>query len=355
MLERLNNSETIKSIDISDMLGVQEAFPAQCRDAVALAGQAEFGDPGTVDAIVVLGMGASGIGGDIVKALYERELKVPIAVVKGYELPAYVGSNSLVFAVSYSGETEETLAAVAAAEERNAHVIAITSGGRLKETAERKGYPVVPAPSGLQPRAALGHLSLPVIIGLEKLGLISEVSAAIGETLGILEMMSEHMGAKASSSSNIAKQLAGHLYERMPVIYGSDGPPGVAALRWKCQFNENSKVPAYWNQFPDLNHNEIVGWQELPEISQKCCLVTLRSPGEHDRIKRRVEVTLPLIENAVAESLQVWAEGDSEIARLYSLIYLGDITSAYLAILNGVDPTPVERIQMLKKKLKEGN
>jgi glucose/mannose-6-phosphate isomerase len=354
MLERLNDPETINSIDISGMLGVLEAFPAQCRDAVSVAAKAEFGQPGNkFNAVAVLGMGASGIGGDIVKALYEPVLGLPVAVVKTYNLPAYKNSDSLVFAVSYSGDTEETLSAVAEAKDRKAHIIAVTSGGRLKEIAEAEGYPVVPAPAGLQPRAALGHLSLPVILGLEKQGLISGASEAISETLDVLEMMSEQMKADKPADGNIAKQLAGRLFGKLPVIYGSDGGPAVAALRWKCQLNENGKVPAYWNQFPDLDHNEIVGWQELPEIAEKCCLVTLRSEGEHPRVSKRVKVTLPLMENHVAESLQVWAEGESALSRLYSLIYLGDLVSVYLALLNGVDPTPVERIQLLKQKLRE--
>jgi glucose/mannose-6-phosphate isomerase len=354
MPERLDDAKLIKSIDLSGMLGVLEAFPTQCRDAVDVAAKADFGKPqDTYNTVAVLGMGASGIGGDIIKALYEPVLNIPIAVVKTYKLPGYINSGSLVFAVSYSGDTEETLAALEEAQARKAHIIAVTSGGRLKAIAEAEGYPIVPAPAGLQPRAALGHLSLPVILGLEKLGLINGASAEVDEALVVLDMMSQSLGAGSPLGRNIAKQLAANLLGRLPIIFGSDGGPAVAALRWKCQMNENGKVPAYWNQFPDLDHNEIVGWQKLPEITKKCCLVTLRSEGEHPRVSKRVNVTLPLIESHLAESLQVWAEGESALSRLYSLIYLGDLVSVFLAILNGVDPTPVERIQLLKKKLRE--
>lgn len=354
MPERLNDPETIKSIDISDMLGVTGAFPAQCREAVALAESLDFGkSDGGVSSVVTLGMGGSGIGGDIVKALLEPKSKVPVNVCKGYSLPAFVGPDTLVFAISYSGGTEETLATFRQAADAGAKIIAVTSGGSLEEQAKERGFPVIKVPGGLQPRAALGYLSMTVVVALEKLGLIDGVRPDIDETLEVLEMMSEHMGAAGPAGNNIAKQLAGRLYEKMPVVYGSEGTPAVAALRWKCQFNENSKVPAYWHQFPELNHNEIVGWQELSEVAERCCLVTLRSPGENARTQKRIEISLPLLEGIVGESLQVWSEGDSELARLYSLIYLGDFTSVYLAILNGVDPTPVERIKLLKEKLAE--
>ncbi|MFA5866552.1 MAG: bifunctional phosphoglucose/phosphomannose isomerase [Actinomycetota bacterium] len=355
MLERLNDPETIKSIDISDMLGVIGAFPAQCREAVSLAESFDFGKlSGDVSSIVTLGMGGSGIGGDIVKALLEPKSKVPVNVCKGYSLPAFVGPDTLVFAISYSGGTEETLTTLQRAADVGSKIIAVTSDGSLEKEAKKRGFPVIKVPGGLQPRAALGYLSLTVVVVLEKLGFIEDVRADIEETLGILEMMSEHMSPDSPAGNNIAKQLAGRLYEKMPVVYGSEGTPAVAALRWKCQFNENSKVPAFWHQFPELNHNEIVGWQELGEVAKRCCLITLRSPGENPRTRKRVEISLPLLEGVVGESLQVWSEGDSELARLYSLIYLGDFTSVYLAILNGVDPTPVERIQLLKKKLREG-
>jgi glucose/mannose-6-phosphate isomerase len=356
MLKRLDDPETLKSIDVADMLGVTGAFPAQCREAVALAEAVDYGTlSGDVSSIVTLGMGGSGIGGDIVKALLEPKSKVPVTVCKGYSLPAFVGSDTLVFTISYSGGTEETLSTFRQAVDAGAKIIAVTSGGSLEEQAKEHGFPVITMPGGLQPRAALGYLSLTVVVALAKLGLIKDIKADIDETLEILEMMSEHMGAASLAGNNIAKQLAGRFYEKMPVVYGSEGIPAVAALRWKCQFNENSKVPAFWHQFPELNHNEIVGWQELGEVAERCCLMTLRSPGENERTQKRIEITLPLLEGIVGESLQVWSEGDSDLARLYSLIYLGDFTSVYLAILNGVDPTPVERIQLLKEKLADSN
>jgi glucose/mannose-6-phosphate isomerase len=354
MLERLNDSETLKSIDAADMLGVTGAFPAQCREAVALAESIDFGKSGgSVASIVTLGMGGSGIGGDIVKALLEPNSKVPVTVCKGYSLPAFVGPDTLVLAISYSGGTEETMTTFRQAVDAGARIIAITSGGSLNDEAKNRGFPVIKVPGGLQPRAALGYLSLTVMVALAKLGFIKNIKADIDETLEILKMMSEHMGSASPAGNNIAKQLAGRFYEKMPVVYGSEGIPAVAALRWKCQFNENSKVPAFWHQFPELNHNEIVGWQELGDVAEKCCLITLRSPGENARTQKRIEISLPFLEGIVGESLQVWSEGDSDLARLYSLIYLGDFTSVYLAILNGVDPTPVERIQLLKKKLSE--
>ncbi len=355
----MDDLDNLKAIDVSDMLGAVGALPAQCREAVALADKTDLKSllsavSGTdVSVITVLGMGGSGIGGDIVKAIVEPKVAVPVIVNKGYELPACVGHGALVFAVSYSGETEETLASFEKAVSRGARIVAVTTGGRLRERAKELALPVAQVPAGLQPRAALGYLSLTMLVLLERIGLIKDLRADIDEMLEILERMSGEMSAASPLAGNTAKKLAGRLYGKLPVIYGSEGVPAVAALRWKCQFNENSKTPAFWNQFPELDHNEIVGWHELADISGRCCLVVLRSSAENKRIAKRVEVTLPLIESSSGGSLQVWDDGESNLARLFSLIYVGDFTSVYLALINGVDPTPVERIKMLKEKLQD--
>jgi glucose/mannose-6-phosphate isomerase len=359
MNNRLDDTNHIRSIDLSDLLGVAERLPEQCREGISLAAGAPLDDLAAalravpVTNIVTLGMGASGIGGDIIKTILESILPVPIVVTKGYNIPRFVGPGSLVLAISYSGETEETLTAFEAAIASGARAVAFTSGGTLAKQAELHNVPVVKVPAGMQPRAALGYLSLPLLVALTKLGLLADQNEGIRETLDLLDRMSLALRSETPFDSNQAKQLASRLSGRVPVIYGSEGTPGVAAFRWKCQINENSKSPAFWNQFPDLDHNEITGWQELKNVTEHFCLIQLRMPGEPARINKRVEVTMQLIKDSFGEIVEVTAEGKSSLARLFSLMYLGDVTSMYLAILNGVDPTPVERIQELKRRLKD--
>ena len=355
-IEDLNLPEQIDQVDREGMLKVIESFPEQCREALAIAEQAEVAAPSAVSSVVILGMGGSGIGGSMIKVLLEREIRVPISVVKGYELPAFVDEKALVFAVSYSGDTEETLATFEEARlRRRANVVAITSNGRLKERATEEGLSLIEIPTGYQPRAALGYLFLPILVILGKAGLVSDKTESIEEAIEILKVESSRFAVKTPAGQNDAKRLAAELYGKIPIIYGAEGISSAAALRWKTQFHENSKIPAFYNVFSELNHNEIVGWEMLEEQTQMFDLIVLRHAGEYGRNKKRIEITLPMISDHLYSVREVWAEGESDVARLLSLIYIGDFTSAYLAILYGVDPTPVERIKLLKEKLQQGN
>ncbi len=311
------------------------------------------GAAGGISSVVTLGMGGSGIGGDVVKAIVEDDLAVPFIVCKGYKLPAFVDPGTLVIAISYSGETEETLTAFEAAEAAGASILVITSGGRIAARASEADYPVVAVPAGLQPRAALGYLALSALVALRRIGLVANESGDIDETLALLVKLSSDFGPAMPTSDNPAKRLAGTLLSKLPVIYGTEGISAIAALRWKCQINENAKTPSFWHAFPELNHNEIVGWQELASVTKEFGLVVLRDSGEYGRVSARIGITVPLISEAFANVAEVTSEGITPLARLMSLIYLGDFASVYLAILNGVDPTPVERIQELKSKLSE--
>lgn len=353
-IEDLNLPEQIEQVDREGMLKAIEDFPQQCKEAMAIGEKAEIVAPSDVSSVVVLGMGGSGIGGDMVKVLLEGEIKVPVCVVKGYELPAFVDEKVLVFVVSYSGDTEETLATFEEARlRRRANVVAITSNGRLKERATEERISLIEIPSGYQPRAALGYLFLPILVILGKVGLASDKTESIKEAIEILKGESLRFAVKSPVGQNDAKRLATELYGKIPIIYGTDGISSVAALRWKTQFHENSKIPAFYNVFPELNHNEIVGWEMLKEKTHLFDLIMLRHPGEHGRNKKRIEITLPMIRDHLYSVAEIWAEGESDVARLLSLIFMGDYTSAYLAILYGVDPTPVERIKLLKEKLRE--
>jgi len=348
----LDDVEQLAEIDASGMLGVLERFPEQLREALEI-GRSEVGLPeaGGISSAVVLGMGGSGISGAAVAAPSAHEIKVPVLTVNGYRLPALVDENSLVFAVSYSGNTEETLACVDQALSRNARLVAVTSGGRLAEIAAERDLPLFKVPVGYQPRAALGYLFIPILASLERMGLISGMVRKVSAAADMLEERSREYSVRTPLDDNPTKRLASDLVGYLPVIYGSEGPLAVAAMRWKTQFNENSKVPAFYHWFPELNHNETVGWQHLEEIGSKCHLIVLREKPEQSRIRKRIEITMDLIKDSVGHITQVCARGDNPIEVLLDLIYFGDFTSVYLALALGQDPTPVTRIEELKRRL----
>lgn len=350
----LNDQEQIKGLDKGDMLGAVEKLPAQCEDAVSVGLKAELPKrPGTINSVGILGMGGSAIGGDMVRALLERELGLPIAVARGYHLPAAITRGSLVFAVSYSGDTEETLSCFEQALERGAAVIPVTSGGRLMKRALEANLSAIEIPSGYQPRAALGYLFLPILVALDRLGVIDDKTGEIEEAISVLKSESARLAHTVPVGQNAAKRLALELYGKVPVIYGSEGSSQVAALRWKTQINENAKTAAFANAFPELDHNEIMGWN-LPEKAMHFFeLVVLRDKAEHPQNKKRIDATLDLIKDNIYGATEIWSEGKSPLANMMSLTYMGDFTSVYLAFLYQVDPTPVDRISTLKQGLTE--
>ena len=350
----LDDAETLAVIDASGMLLTLERFPQQLREAIKI-GQApvELPVPEGLKAVVVLGMGGSGISGDVVASLVADSLSIPILSIKGYRLPRFVDKSTLVFAVSYSGNTEETLDCVEQALDRGAPVVAIASGGKLAEIAAERGLPLFEVPAGFQPRAALGYLFVPVLSALERIGLVHGLVEDTGAACEMLEERVREYGVAAPLGDNPAKRLARDLMGFLPVVYGSEGPLAVAALRWKAQFNENSKVPAFYNWFPELNHNETVGWHHMKDICSRCHLIVLRGRDEHPRVARRIEITLDLIKDDVAHVTQVLARGANNVERLLDLICFGDHTSVFLALALEQDPTPVGRIEELKRRLIE--
>jgi glucose/mannose-6-phosphate isomerase len=352
-VDNLNDVNAMKEIDRSDLLGQLTRFADQCAEAVEIGRRVELTiDSDQVQDILVLGMGGSGISGDVCRVLFDDRLALPLYVNRHYHLPAFVGSQTLVIAVSYSGNTEETLSGLAEAMEKGAQVIILSSGGRLGQIASSRVLDYIQIPSGLQPRASLGYLSLPLAVVFGRLGLVDDSDAEIEEMLAVLRRQSEELSPGAPEESNAAKALARRFFGRMPVIYGSEGLTGLAAFRLKCQINENAKSPAQWNLLPELNHNEITGWQFLEDLSRRFNLTFLRDAEEHPQVKKRVEITRDLIAGQFSSVEEIWSEGRSKLARLFSLIYLGDFASAYLALLNGIDPSPVERIELLKERLK---
>lgn len=350
----LDQPSAFESIDTEGVLGSVEKLGQQCREGWSIGSAAES-LPATegIDSVIVLGMGGSGVSGDVVQAVAEPRLLQPFRVIKGYgPLPDWVGRNTLALAVSYSGSTEETVAALEDAHGKGARIVTISSGGPLAEKAREYGLTHVAIPSGLQPRASLGYLALPLLAVLDKMGLVSEMSADVEETVAVLEDLAVRCDRSVPAATNPAKALANDLRGKIGVIYGGSAVSQTAAMRFKCDINEYGKVPAFWNAFPELDHNEIVGWTGLTEITKETFhLVHLRDADESPRVALRFEITHDLVGQNLAGMTEVRSEGVSPLARLFSLVFITQLASIYVGLAQEVDPGPVAVIQELKSRL----
>jgi len=350
----LNNVEQILANDPGGMLEALWNLPEQCEEALAIGRKAGIpAEYAAVSNIVVTGLGGSAIGGDFLRLFVSDKLRVPVIVNRDYTLPNFIDNKTLLFAVSYSGNTEETLSAYSQARERGARIVALTNGGKLREMAARDGVPVIVVPAGISPRAATGYLLIPTLTVLESIGLIEDLTAEITDLTATLRNLREQLKPDLAAEHNQAKQLAKRIYGKIPVIWGAGGNTEVAAARWKGQINENSKAPAYWNVFPELNHNEIVGFAEPAEMLKHLEIIVLRDKHDHPRVQKRMDISREIIKDVVSGVTEIWSSGEGHLARMFSLTYTGDYVSVYLAALYGIDPTPVKNIDFLKKKLAE--
>lgn len=302
--------------------------------------------------IIVAGMGGSAIGGDLMKDWARDRLAVPIEVCREYSLPKYANEDTLVFVVSYSGETEESLSVFLDAIKRKCMIACVSSGGKLNEFAEKLELPSLRVPSDMPPRASLPYLFVPLIVFLKKLGLASNVDSEISESIKILKQISDENSPEKPLETSFSKALASNIIGTVPIVYGF-GAYRAVAQRLKTQFNENSKVPAKWEFFPELDHNEIVGWEEAGKLAKCFSVILLRDESEAKVIGHRIEATKELMREGSLKLFEVWSRGHSTLAKMASLISVGDFTSVYLAVLRGVDPTPVKTISLLKEKLKQ--
>jgi len=349
----LDDLKRIREIDPDGMLEAEEGFYGQLAESKEIIAGTDLSSISgkKFTGLAILGMGGSGFSGDMIKALAADEIKIPVEVVKGYNLPASIGKGWLVMAVSYSGNTEETLTALGQGINRGSHILIECSGGRLEKLASGSGYAMIKVPPGLQPRGAIGYLFYPAYLALDKLGLIDVDKNDEREALSLIKERSDTYNRNMPIAKNPAKKLAMEIGDRLPIVYGSEGIYTALAYRLKCEINENGKTPCWWNNFAELNHNETVGWERLSGITRDFVVITFRDPDETPKMKARIDVTLDQLGNNTGSIIQLMAEGKSKLARALSSLYLGDIASVYHAILNGVDPTPVEKIESLKKEL----
>ena len=305
--------------------------------------------------IVFAGMGGSAIAGDLFSAFARESLPVPTHILREYDIPGFVGESTLFIATSYSGNTEETLTASKAAVKRGATLIGISSGGSLLTLCEEGNHPFIRIPHGYPPRQALGYLFFTLYFLADKLGMSIRNDKDLAETEQLLQDLSERYNPELSMGNNLANHIAQSVYHAIPVIYTAAAYLYPVPVRWRNQFNENSKAMAFSNVFPELNHNEIVGWDGLKEVNKHLRIILLRDPEENPRIQQRIDISKELLKKSGIPFGEIFAEGNSRLARLFSLIYVGDWASYYLAMLNEKDPMRIDNIDFLKQKLSESN
>jgi len=347
----LDEISEIKKIDKSNMLAFCVDAPRHYAEAAKLAKKLSINYAKPAN-IVVAGMGGSAISGDLLKDWTRDKIAVPIEVSRDYDLPAYANKNTLVLVTSYSGETEETLSAFLDATTRKCMTVCISSGGALEEFSEKLGVPHLRVPAGMAPRATLPYLFMPLLIVLEKVGLVSDVTPEISATIEALKQVSSANAPEIPLKDNFSKSLASSVCGTVPVVYGF-GFYRAVAQRFKTQFNENSKLPAKWEVFSELTHNEIVGWEDHGKLTRVFSAIFIRDKAEPAEVRSRIETTKTLMQPAVSKTFEVWTQGETALAKMLSTICIGDFTSVYLAILRKIDPTPVKTITLLKEQMKQ--
>jgi glucose/mannose-6-phosphate isomerase len=343
--------DDIKRLDPTGMYGWIKGFPQQVEKAVEIGKRSPISlNAKGVRNIVVTGLGGSAIGGDLVRSYLADELKVPFVVSRHYSLPRFVGKDTLVIVSSYSGNTEETISSHRDAARRKARVLCISTGGETERLATRFKHALIRIPPGLSPRAALGYSFFPMLLACVRLGFVKNKPREINETVSLLKAKAS-LFASVDSPDNAPLQLAKRLHGKLPVIYSPQEHLDAVNLRWRGQIAENAKQLAFGNVLPEMNHNELVGWKVLPDKLRGMEVVFLRDKSTHPRVSVRVDITKHLVSHYAAGVTEVWGEGRSLLARMLSLVHFGDWLSFYLAILNGVDPTPVAAIDHLKSEL----
>jgi len=350
MLGRLDDLERLRKLDAGDMLGYLSKFPEDCRAAVERATEASLRnlEEKQFDSLVFAGVGGSAVGGKVIVDWLWEEAELPMALARGYHLPAFVDEGTLVFVVSYSGNTEETLSMLDEALSVGASIVSVTSGGRLEEISVERNLPIVHMPTGYKPRAAFPHQFFSLATVLYRLNLIGESWSELDEAFVIVEALRDDLSVETSAAENPAKTLALRLVDRIPLVYGSRLLEGVA-YRMGTQLNENSKVPAGSGAFPEAFHNAVLGSESDEKLLGSLAMLLVRDPMDTEAMKDKIDRFRDLFEPRIGDVLEVEARGRGKLARILSLLYLGDYLSAYLGLLYGRDPSSNRAIDALKE------
>jgi glucose/mannose-6-phosphate isomerase len=321
---------------------------SQLRTAYATARASAIPFAGEVRGVAVCGMGGSAVAGDVAAAAFADRAPIPVVTLRGYGVPRGYGEEHLVLCVSYSGDTEETVAAFAQARARGCTAVAVCGGGALAAAAGEADLPAVLIPTDAPvPRAGLGSLVGGVLGSLVAAGALSGVDDEIEAAGTTLDRLAGELGPEVAS--NEAKDVAAWVGERIPLIWGSDGVSAAAAWRWKTAFNENAEVPSFASVLPELDHHEVVGW--TAKRGEGFCLLILREAGEHERVQARLDATLEELADSGLEWREVTARGETPLARCLSLTLVGDLASAYHALARGIDPAAMDALVRIKERL----
>ena len=329
-------------------------YPEHIQKALEIAEKAEIQAFLKIDNVIITGMGASGISGDMIHWLFRDKLEVPLYVNREYDLPKWAKKDTLTIFVSYSGDTEETLRSFKIANQKKCKILCISSGGKLQQMCEQRGVNHILIPSGFQPRVATMFILFPLLVFMKRFELLkTDISQSIEETIQVIQEFVKTNAAAVPIQDNLAKQIANQLYGTTPQIYGWEFY-GPVATRWRQQFNENSKVIARADCIPECNHNDIVGWSANPEVSKNfsCILFRDRSDESH-MMSIRLSFMKTLFDGAANQCIEIHAKGKSKLAKMMYMVVLGDFVSCYLAVLRKKDPTPIDVITALKKRLAE--
>lgn len=349
--------KNIRGIDKSGMLDILLDLPRQCERAIGAADAFKLPPDYSTkrfDKIFFTGLGGSAIGGDIVKTYLSRQIGIPIIVNRNYDVPMFVDKNTLSFVCSYSGQTEETLSAYKQIKQKGSKIIIVTSGGALADISRKDKIPSVLIPGGIPPRAAIGYMGIIPLVALSNINLIKNQDKNLKEAVNVLDYLKENMlDTHIPAPKNIAKNIASRIFGKFIIIYAAEDFLGGVVTRMRQELEENSKVLCMERVFPEMNHNEITGWEDVKNISKDFAVIFLRDKDEHPRTRRRIEISKELIERKTKNIIEVCSIGESLLARTYSLIYIGTFISFYLAVLNNVDPMPVNNVTYLKKRLAE--
>jgi glucose/mannose-6-phosphate isomerase len=335
-----------RAVDSTGQFAETMDLAEHLRDAVWRVDSASIAPVDAHGGLIVAGMGGSSVGGRLAAGALGPRLRRPMALAMGYDIPAWIGRETLVLCSSYSGSTEETLATYDAAKLAGAPRVVATTGGPLAERAREDGVPVVPLPGGFQPRAAVGYSLVTALEAAALCGAAPSVRDEIDGAAGLAAELAREWGPDGAEDGD-AKRIARALHGTFPVITGA-GLTASVAYRWKTQINENAEIPAFASKLPEHDHNEVVGWAGA---EQKLGAVFLEDPEGDERAARRITVTADLAAEGAAVVERVSARGGSRLERLVSLVLLGDLVSLYLAVLRGVDPVHVRAIDTLKERL----
>jgi len=348
----LDDLKLISAIDKSDMLGKVAGFPEQIKNSNDIVNSAMLGSFFKVDNIIISGMGASAISGDIVQNLFRDRIDIPVFVSRQYDIPKWAGKNTLLISQSYSGNTEETLTTFKNAHQKRCQIIGISSGGKLQEFCEKREIPHIKIPSGIPPRAATGYVLFSAIFALKKIGILkTDIDLEIEETISVTDELRNHIKKEIPEEDNLSKQLAKKFLNTIPQVYGFDFYAPIAK-RWCTQFNENSKLICRYDEVPECNHNDIVGWSMNPEASKNfTCILFRDDENESVYISKRLNFMKKLFEEVAGNVIEIQVKGKKRLAKMMYAMYIGDFTSCYIALLRNIDPTPVDAISELKSEL----